>query len=98
MASSRCDACLFSTLFEKERDITRHNAITRFEEIIDEEDANRTAVGHFKPYRTHRLYPRHESTREQARELQRADDFALLQKLSESWINDKPGSKIVSTA
>jgi hypothetical protein len=83
-----------STLFEKVRDITRHNAVTKSEEVIDEEDANRFAVGHFEPYRTHRLYPSDNSTREQARELQGADNFALLQKFSESWINDKPGSKI----
>jgi hypothetical protein len=26
-------------------------------ETISEHDANITAVGHFEPYRTHRLYP-----------------------------------------
>ncbi|MGH8677862.1 MAG: hypothetical protein ACREUQ_05860 [Burkholderiales bacterium] len=83
-----------STFFEKERSIRRYNAVTRTDEVIDEEDANRSAVGHFEAYRTHRLYPTGERTREQAGELESADNFALLQKFSQSWVSDQPGSKI----
>ena len=83
-----------STFFEKERVIQRYNAATRSNEIIDEEDANRAAIGHFQPYRTHRLYPTADSTRENAQEPETVDNFALLRKLSEFWVNDKPGSKI----
>ncbi len=50
-----------STRFEKTRDRTRWNAVTRQQETIDESDANITAVGHFPPYRTHRLYPHQRS-------------------------------------
>lgn len=85
---------VFSTFFEKERSITRFNAVTRTEQVIDEENANRSAVGHFQPYRTHRLYPTGDSTREQAAAPGSADSFARLQKFSQSWVNDRPGSKI----
>jgi hypothetical protein len=84
----------FSTFFEKERDIERYNAVTKTNETIDEEDANRKAVGHFEPYRTHRLYPTGEATREQVDKLAAAQSFARLQQFSESWLTDKPGSKI----
>ncbi len=84
----------FSTFLERERTITRFNAVTRTDETIDEEDANRKAVGHFEPYRTHLLYPTGEATREQAPRLAAADSFARLQQFGESWVTDKPGSKI----
>lgn len=84
----------FSTFFEKERDIKRYNAVTKNEETIDEENANRKAVGHFKPYRTHRLYPIGDSTREQTQKHEGVDNFARLQQFSQSWVSDKPGSKI----
>jgi hypothetical protein len=83
-----------STFLEKERIITRYNAVSRTDETIDEEDANRKAVGHFEPYRTHRLYPTGEATRERAPTLAAADSFARLQQFGESWVSDKPGSKI----
>ena len=84
----------FSTFFEKERTIMRYNAVTKKDETVDEEDANRKAVGHFEPYRTHRLYPTSDSTREQVPELHATDNFAGLQEFSQSWLTDKPGSKI----
>ena len=84
----------FSTFFEKERDIKRYNAITKKDETVDEEDANRKAVGHFEPYRTHLLYPTGEATREQVVQLEAADSFEGLQQFSQSWVTDKPGSKI----
>lgn len=85
---------VFSTFFEKERTITRYNAVTKTDETIDEEDANRKAIGHFEPYRTHHLYPSGEATREQGPKLEATDNFSRLQHFSESWITDKPGSKI----
>lgn len=84
----------FSTFFEKERIITRYNAVTKSKETIDEEEANRKTVGHFEPYRTHRLYPTGDATREQVAEFEATDSFARLQQFTESWVTDKPGSKI----
>lgn len=85
---------LFSTFFEKERSISRYNAVTQSDEIVDEEEANRSAVGHFEPYRTHRLYPTGATAREEVDAAENEDSFTRLQRFSHSWVNDKPGSKI----
>ena len=85
---------VFSTFFEKERSITRRNAVTKTDEVIDEEDANRSAVGHFKPYRTHRLYPIGNLKREEVQQGDGADSIARLAQFGQSWFDDKPGSKI----
>lgn len=83
-----------STLFEKEREMTRWNAVSRQQERIDEGKANITAVGHFEPYRTHTLYPADQRTREQVvavgldRSVNRIIDAGL------AWQQDAPGSKI----
>ena len=45
----------FSTFFEKHREEKRINGVTGEEEVIDQKNANITAVGHFEPYRTHYL-------------------------------------------
>ena len=83
-----------STLFEKTRERQRYNAVTRAQETIDESDANITAVGHFKPYRTHRLYPRSDQERALLKELSTADSVRLFIQSSADWAHDKPGSKI----
>ncbi len=81
----------FSTLFEKERDIRRFNAVTRKVETIDESEANRTAVGHFNPYRTHRL-----RAKETGRppEVSVQSDMALFKITSTGWKQDHPGGQI----
>jgi len=82
---------LFSTFFENEREITRWNAVTKQMEIIDEQRANRAAVGHFEPYRTHQLYP---GTTSAAQPLSVEQSAQEVMRLSASWANDKPGNKI----
>jgi hypothetical protein len=83
----------FSTMFEKEREVTRKNGRTRKEEKIDQADANVTAVGHFAPYRTHRLTaqsPVPENSETQSIESAVKAFFDV----SESWENDETGSTI----
>ena len=84
----------FSTWFEKTHDRQRWNAVTRAQETIDESDANVAAVGHFKPYRTHRLYPLNDRERAQLKALSTDDSVRLFIQSSANWANDKPGSKI----
>ena len=85
---------IFSTLFEKERDIKRKNAVTKQEEFIDEGKADVTAVGHFEPYRTHKLYPSNEVARDKITELSSSESIRSVLQASSAWENDKPGSKI----
>ncbi len=78
-----------STLFESEREISRHNATSRVKEVFDESSLNVTAVGHFSPYRTHYLYATEESPTNG-----QSDPVAGLQKVYSSWVLDYPGSQI----
>ncbi len=84
----------FSTLFEKTRDRPRFNAVTQQQESIAESVANDTAVGHFEPYRTHRLYPIKDKDRAQVQELSATESVDLFRQTSADWANDHPGSKI----
>jgi hypothetical protein len=85
----------FSTWFEKTRpDVKRRNAVTRREETIDESDANVAAIGHFEPYRTHRLYPLSERERAQLKALSTEESVRLFAQTSADWAHDAPGSKI----
>lgn len=83
-----------STFFEREATRERWNAVTRSKETIDEEDSNVTAVGHFKPYRTHRLYPVGLRKRAEIKSLSAADSVQLFLRSAVGWMNDRPGSKI----
>jgi len=83
-----------STLFESTRDTKRWNAVTRQEETISEDEANVTAVGHFGPYRTHRLYPQNEASRGSTPELSSRESVRATLIAASGWKNDKPGSKI----
>jgi len=84
----------FSTWFEKTRDRQRWNAVTRAQETIDESDANVAAVGHFKPYHTHRLYPVTKRERAQIKPLSTTDSVQMFIQSSADWAHDKPGSEI----
>lgn len=84
----------FSTRFEKTRDRQRWNAVTHAQETINESEANVTAVGHFNPYRTHRLYPINDRERTQLKELSTSDSVRMFIQSSADWAHDKPGSKI----
>lgn len=83
-----------STRFEQTRDRQRWNAVTRQMETIDESDANIAALGHFEPYRTHRLYPLDHRERAQLQQLSTADSVQLFIQSSADWAHDKPGSRI----
>ncbi|EAR20680.1 alpha/beta hydrolase [Nitrococcus mobilis] len=83
-----------STLFEKTREQQRFNAVTGKQESIGESDTNITAVGHFKPYRTHRLYPLDSKKAAQSKELSTMDSVRLFMQTSTDWAHDKKGSKI----
>jgi hypothetical protein len=91
----------FSTFFERERDTGRRNVTMTRDEIIDEEDANTTAVGHFGPYITHDLRagpcPNQRSEGQDTRTTVGDPAVAMLQgydERSRAWEEDKPGSNI----
>ncbi len=84
----------FSTWFEKTREHDRWNAVTRQSETIAEAKSNITAVGHFSPYRTHRLYPRVERERGELRQLGANESVQLFLQSSADWMHDRPGSTI----
>ncbi|MDA1076419.1 MAG: hypothetical protein O3A63_16930 [Proteobacteria bacterium] len=84
----------FSTFLEAERDPRRYNATTKQFEVIDAESANRTAIGHFSPYRTHCLYLE-ENGSLQALSYYTAESAAqTFYRTSIAWESDAPGSKI----
>ncbi len=82
----------FSTFFEKEQEISRWNAVLKQEQKIAEQQANRAAVGHFEPYRTHRLYPGNTNNPAQAMTADASAQATL--RTSAAWANDQPGSKL----
>lgn len=85
---------IFSTLFEKERDFKRKNAVTRQQETIDEGGANMYTIGHFDPYRTHLLYPAAQVERAKLSKLSSSESIQAVMQASAAWENDQPGSKI----
>lgn len=84
----------FSTIFEQEHDRQRRNTATGQTETISEHDANVRAVGHFTPYRTHRLYPTKEHKREELKAASIADSLRMFERSRADWVCDAPGSKI----
>jgi hypothetical protein len=83
-----------STLFEKDRDIKRKNAVIKQDETIVESEANVTAVGHFQPYRTHKLYPSDELAPGATAEFSSEESVGSALIARSAWENDKPGSEI----
>ena len=84
----------FSTLFEIHRDTTRTNGVTGQDEAIDQREANLTAVGHFAPYRTHRLSAVQGAEVVATREAAVERSVRLFFKVSQRWEDDQPGSRI----
>lgn len=84
----------FSTVLEHDTLMHRRNAVTGEVEVIDGGAAARTAVGHFEPYRTHRLLPLDQRQDEelQVRETEKAVSSFL--RTSRAWRDDSPGSRI----
>lgn len=83
-----------STLFESTRDTTRTNAVTRQQETISEDAANVAAVGHFEPYRTHRLYSEPGTSPDRVQALSSQDRVNATIAAVSAWSSDEPGSKI----
>ena len=83
-----------STLFEKDHDVKRKNAVTRQEEEIDQGDANITAVGHFDPYKTHFLKAKEEVDRESIAAPSLNEDIQGLLDVADQWKNDAPSSEL----
>ena len=84
-----------STLFENgNAQHIRINAASGEWETIDEHKTNITAVGHFKPYRTHRLYPQKVQERESVKPASTAESVRLFLQSSNSWMNDTKGSRM----
>jgi pimeloyl-ACP methyl ester carboxylesterase len=85
---------LVSTLFEKTREVERTNGLTGQKEVIDQHQANITAVGHFGPYKTHdlRAVVDDESGGREGLAADRPERTFFL--TSQRWENDAPGSEI----
>lgn len=79
----------FSTLFETHDTLNRHycNENGEQEMLLDEGDADRNTVGHFEPFRTHRLLPALQLAK-------RSVDFDY-QSLQQSWTKQKPTTNLM---
>ena len=84
----------FSTLFEKTRQMQRDNGVTGETETIEQHDANITAVGHFDPYITHSLRAKEVQEPDAATQLSGERSADLFYRISQSWEDDAPGSRI----
>jgi hypothetical protein len=83
-----------STLFENDRYIKRKNGTSGREETIHEGKANVTAIGHFHPYQTHKLYPSSELIPENTVLLSSSESVRSAYAVRCAWEHDKPGSRI----
>lgn len=77
---------VFSTAPAKHRNVTRINKASKQEQLIKQGSADRTAIGHFKPYITHRLNP--------DKAPQTGNMLQALTDVRNSWQQDKPGQVI----
>ncbi|ALM82207.1 alpha/beta fold hydrolase [Bordetella sp. N] len=93
----------FSTVFENTIPMRRWNATTGQLESINESEAIITSVGHFEPYRTHRLYPRPDTAERtpdptlqnlRATSLGDAARLNVTFSAAQAWREDRPGSQI----
>jgi len=84
----------FSTLFEKEREVKRHNAVTGKKEPISQSDANITAVGHFDDYITHHLSAAKTPDLKQSSAFDVGGEVSVFKLAGEDWEKDKPGNTI----
>tara|TARA_R110002073_G_scaffold286902_2_gene451597 strand:+ start:1600 stop:2931 length:1332 start_codon:yes stop_codon:yes gene_type:complete len=77
---------LVSTLFNTYKDISYINKATAAEQIISEGEANRTAIGHFTPIKTHYLKHKPEQKEE--------SDMSVYQRVQAGWDADAPDTNI----
>ncbi|NOY62338.1 MAG: esterase [Gammaproteobacteria bacterium] len=76
---------LFSTALEKHRTVNRYNRASKSEQSISQGSADRTAIGHFEPYMTHRLLPDNSPPGQSA---------PSVKQVMQGWQNDAPGGVI----
>jgi hypothetical protein len=84
----------FSTFFEKHREESRKNGVTGEDEVIDQQKANITAVGHFEPYRTHYLRAAGEPGAETPDQPSVEASLKRFFDVGSNWEEDAPSSKI----
>jgi hypothetical protein len=84
----------FSTFFEKHREESRKNGVTGEDEVIDQQKANITAVGHFEPYWTHYLQAAGEPGAEVSDQPSVEASLQRFFDVSRGWEEDAPGSVI----
>lgn len=75
-----------STMFKAHRDTVRDNRAVGGPQEISQGSADRTAIGHFKPYRTHRLNPDDALTD--------TNVYKALKEVRFGWNRDAPGQSI----
>ena len=75
-----------STLFNTYKDIRYINHATNKEDIISEGEANRTAIGHFKPIETHFLEYKPDEKKE--------SNMVTYQRVKAGWKADAPNTSI----
>lgn len=83
-----------ATAFENTHETPRKNAVTGSTEKISEGFANVIAVGHFMPYRTHRLYITNEAAPVRSDVPSSGERVQSALVAASAWEADKPGSKI----
>lgn len=83
-----------STLFEHTHPGQRFNGVTGQDETISQDQANVAAVGHFGPYRTHKLYPQQVLLRGNVAEPSSDKSVRSAVAAAAAWENDAQGSKI----
>jgi hypothetical protein len=74
--------------------MTRKNAVSREDEIIAQKQANKTAVGHFEPYRTHYLKAAESDESQSLAEAPVEAAVISFIDAADSWEQDRPGSVI----
>lgn len=83
-----------NTMFEKTRDYERKSLSSDGVDTIDEGSANVTAIGHFAPFRTHRLFPIDDSPEDRKKQNSSFSFVRSALNAALDWQDDKPGSKI----
>jgi pimeloyl-ACP methyl ester carboxylesterase len=84
----------FSTLFEKTRPVARYNPVLKRDETFDQRQANRSALGHYGPYQTHRLEAKREVEDVSSLDFNLSEEVEDFISASASWQEDHPGSVI----
>jgi hypothetical protein len=83
-----------STVFEKTRDVTRYNPITKKDQVVSQGKSNVTALGHFDAYKTHYLKADEVISGDETQDFNLKQEIDTFRSVSHAWEQDKPGSEI----